>query len=384
MPEPIPLEMELALTRRGTIAVLVALTFALVIPITVPGMSNPAFASHDVGPTRVYFPQTGHHLSNAFLDYWRHQGGLYQFGYPLTEEINEDGLTVQYFERAVFEWHPNASPEWRVQLRRLGADLHGDRRERAFQRVNGESNSSSRYFPETGHRLSFGFKSYWERHGALRIIGYPLSEEFTEDGFTVQYFERARFEWHPEHRGTQYEILLGHLGRQAAALNEVDTSPVGRGQDVNEYLPGLWSEPRPWTPADVTTPPADAPKHLAKWIEVDLTQQYLRAWQGDTLIYGTYVSTGTARTPTPTGTYQIFSKLRYETMTGGTRGIDYYHLENVPHTMYFRSGGYALHGAYWHTNFGTRMSHGCVNLPLGAAEWLYNWSPMGTTVWIHY
>jgi hypothetical protein len=366
---------------------ILVLTLVLMVPVIAPVISPVTLADHDVGPTRVYFPETGHHLSSGFLDYWRHNGGLYQFGYPLTEEINENGQTVQYFERAVFEWHPNAPSGWRVQLRRLGADQTAHRTgEAPFRRVNGQNDANTTFFPETGHRLSFGFKTYWERNGGLRINGYPISEEFQEGGFTVQYFERVRYEWHPEHRGTRYEILLGHLGRQAARDNGVNISPVARGEGVKDYHSSLWYVPAPPPPPAPVgpTPPAGAPKHLSKWIEIDLSKQYLRAWQGSTMVYGTYVSTGTSRTPTPAGTFQIYSKLRYETMTGGTPGIDYYHLTNVPHTMYFLSGGYAIHGAYWHNNFGTPMSHGCVNLPLGAAEWLYNWSPIGTTVWIHY
>jgi hypothetical protein len=79
------------------------------------------------------------------------------------------------------------------------------------------------YFPETGHRLSLGFRDYWRSRGGLAISGLPISEEFTEvspdDGraYTVQYFERARFEYHPEHQGTPHEVLLGRLGHQALA-----------------------------------------------------------------------------------------------------------------------------------------------------------------------
>ncbi len=119
-----------------------------------------------------------------------------------------------------------------------------------------------------------------------------------------------------------------------------------------------------------------------KWIEVDLSDQALRAWEYDRLVFSTLVSTGLPWYPTPTGTFRVYVKLRYEHMRGGTPGIDYYDLPNVPHTMYFYLG-YAIHGAYWHNNFGHPMSHGCVNLPLDAAAWLYDWTPVGTVVWIH-
>ncbi|WP_448576838.1 glycosyl hydrolase family 18 protein [Thermomicrobium sp.] len=84
------------------------------------------------------------------------------------------------------------------------------------------STPERRYFPETGHSLSQGFKAFWERSGGLPIFGYPLTEEFSEVNpdlgkpFTVQYFERQRFEYHPELAGTPYEVQLGRLGVEDA------------------------------------------------------------------------------------------------------------------------------------------------------------------------
>lgn len=344
----------------------------------------PAQAQQEVGPDIVYFPQTGHHLKDNFLTYWRQNGGLYQFGYPLTEEITEDGQTVQYFERAVFEHHPDNPGGWQLLQRRLGADLTVDRRdEQPFQPVSASDDDNTRFFPQTGHRLSHGFKTYWEQNGALRIFGYPITEEFTEDGFTVQYFERARFEWHPEHAGTRFEILLGHLGRQAARENDVDTSPVDRIQGVDDYSPGLWYVPAPPPPPPpAVRPPAGAPVNVSKWIEVDLTNQRVRAWEYNRMVYNTIASTGRPAVPTLTGTFRTYLHLRYGSMSGWTPDRGSYSLANVPYIMYY-DRGYAIHGTYWHSNFGTPQSAGCVNLPTPAAGWIYNWAPVGTTVYIH-
>jgi hypothetical protein len=352
-------------------------------PCVLESVPDIAFQS-EVGPDRVYFPQTGHHLGGRFLTYWRANGGLYQFGYPLTEEKTESGLTVQYFERAVFEYHSGNAPEWRVLQRRLGADQTANRSsEQPFMRVSASDDGNTRYFQATGHRLSHGFKTYWERNGGLRIFGYPISEEFTENDRTVQYFERARFEWHPEHRGTRYEILLGHLGRQAARDGGVDTSPVQRIAGVQDYHPNLWYvPPPPPPPAPAVQPPAGAPTHVAKWIQVDLTNQRVRAWEYDRVVYSTIAATGRPAVPTLTGTFRTYLHLRYGNMAGWTPDRGSYNLANVPYIMYY-DRGYAIHGTYWHQNFGTPQSAGCVNLPTADAGWIYNWAPVGTTVYIH-
>lgn len=122
-----------------------------------------------------------------------------------------------------------------------------------------------------------------------------------------------------------------------------------------------------------------------KWIEVDLSDQILRAWQGNRLFLATLVSTGKWG-KTPTGEFQIWSKFKYTKMSGGSKEKGtYYYLPNVPYTMYFK-GGFGIHGTYWHSNFGTPMSHGCINMPTPMAEQLFYWAgpelPEGKNSWI--
>ncbi len=366
--------------RRITLLLIVALSL-LGLVATVPRSAR-AEAPNDVGPERVYFPQTGHYLAYGFLDYWHHNGDIPIFGYPISEEFSQNGRTVQYFERAVLEWHPEAPVAYRVQGRRLGANLTAERATTGpFKPIVAGNDANCSYYPQTGHRLCWGFRYFWHANSGLPIFGYPISEEFVENGLTVQYFERARFEWHPQNP-EPYKVLLGRLGSVAADRDGVNRAPVPKSDTVPIYSPGLWYVPAPPGPGDVRTPPPGAPTWLAKWIEVDLSDQYLRAWEYRSVVFGTYVSTGTALHPTPTGTYSVFAKLRYDDMTGGTPGVDYYYLPDVPYVMYFYDS-YAIHGTYWHNNFGHVMSHGCVNLPLNAAAWMYNWTPYGTTVWIH-
>lgn len=111
-----------------------------------------------------------------------------------------------------------------------------------------------------------------------------------------------------------------------------------------------------------------------KWIEIVLSEQKVYAWEGSKKIYEFVVSTGRQWTPTPEGEFRIWAKLKATRMKGGSveKG-DYYDLPNVPYVMFFNKG-YGLHGTYWHNNFGTPMSHGCVNLKIADAKTLFEWT----------
>lgn len=119
-----------------------------------------------------------------------------------------------------------------------------------------------------------------------------------------------------------------------------------------------------------------------KKIIVDRSEQKLYAYEGEELFMELSISTGLDSLPTPRGTFQIFDKTPSRYMQGPLPGIsdDYYDLPGVPWTMYFTTSGAAIHGAYWHDNFGVQWSHGCVNLRPEDAERLYKWTPIGTTV----
>jgi lipoprotein-anchoring transpeptidase ErfK/SrfK len=131
-----------------------------------------------------------------------------------------------------------------------------------------------------------------------------------------------------------------------------------------------------WTPP-LTSPATETPApqpvsqrtiEEEKWIDVDLTRQQLTAYEGSTPMLQVSVSTGLPRTPTVVGEFRIYWKLLATDMAGPN-----YYLPNVPYTMYFYRS-YALHGTYWHNNFGQPMSHGCVNLRTEEAEWLFSWA----------
>ncbi|MCB0257784.1 MAG: L,D-transpeptidase, partial [Anaerolineae bacterium] len=134
-----------------------------------------------------------------------------------------------------------------------------------------------------------------------------------------------------------------------------------------------------------------------KWIEVSLSQQRMWAYHGDTVILSSLISTGLPPNTTEIGTFRIRMKFEKQTMSGfesntgevvslgdnPVAGATRYEVKDVPNVMYMNSEAEAFHGAYWHNNFGNRMSHGCVNQPLDVAAYMYGWTPIGTMVRVH-
>lgn len=203
----------------------------------------------------------------------------------------------------------------------------------------------------------------------------------------------------------------GQASPARALFGEVQSTPVlGAAVDVDKptYTPTFTSTFTPtatftstptftatFTPTQTFTPtntplptntpflPAtEAPTRVSsggvRWIDVDLSDQMLYAYEGNTIVASFLVSTGVPAFPTVVGQFRIYIKLESTLMAG-----DGYYLPNVPYTMYFYKG-YGIHGTYWHSNFGHPMSHGCVNMYTPDSEWLFYWAPLGTLVNVHY
>jgi len=123
------------------------------------------------------------------------------------------------------------------------------------------------------------------------------------------------------------------------------------------------------------------------WTEVDLYEQTFAAYEGNRMVYATLISSGLNRWPTREGLFQVWDRFYEYKMSGAEGQIDYYYLEDIPYIMYFdQLKDIALHGTYWHDRFGYKHSHGCVNMPIKDAEWIFNWSaeaPNDLWVWVH-
>lgn len=190
-------------------------------------------------------PQTGFCAENAFLDFWtavdQATGGyaLDILGYPISPTLRApDGRIVQYYERAIFEWHPENPVQYQVELSRLGAEaVDGSPQLKPLAAQPpvscGALQETCTTVGQTNHSLRGDFLQYWLGNGGLPVFGYPLTEQFplratNGQNFTAQYFERNRFELHPENADPRYRVLLGRLGAEALATNAaaVKTWPV--------------------------------------------------------------------------------------------------------------------------------------------------------------
>lgn len=192
---------------------------------TGPGNTGSTFGPAQPAQPRsgcVYFSETKHNVCAGFLSYWQKFGGLTSYGLPLTEEFVENGVTVQYFERARFEWHSGVDPaRYDVQLGLLGDEQTAGRQGTgAFAPASIESSADCVYFAATKHNLCSNFKEFWDAFGGLDIYGMPISEPFQEvnpdtgETYTVQYFERARMELHPGGWPAHFDVFLGRLGAE--------------------------------------------------------------------------------------------------------------------------------------------------------------------------
>jgi hypothetical protein len=324
----------------------------LILPDSVPGLA-------------VYFPETGHHLSWPFLNFWRSQGNGLTLGAPVSEQTEVQGLRTQYFQFAKCIH----SPWGAVRLSPIGdlyAGLDGLPRlsytEMCAQTRNPSGDAAVRFI------------KYWRRRGGFAVLGSPVTPVLEYKGNIFQHFQNVRMEYHPETVEDYYRSQEQYLGISLLGYREVQLTPLGAALAARE---GVDTRGVPVRAGAV------ALSHLGgnKRIDVSLTQQTLRLLEGDALIYQAPVSSGSYYHPTVTGEFRVIQKIPKMLM----RGPDYY-LPNVPYNLYFHPQGlgYFIHGTYWHDRFGATQSygtsHGCVNLDLGDAEFVYDWSDVGTAV----
>ena len=340
----------------------------------------------------VYFEETGHTVAGPFWRLWRSYG-LDGFGYPITEPFEDGGVVNQYFQRARMELADPAGAlaslgSGGVRLGLLGLESGGAEPAPAAQ--PGESGDSpaatpgTRLIPETGHAVSGAFLPAYDHWKAL--LGPPIAPEHPTAVGYVQYFATARLEW-----DARLGVRLGLLGDELAAERVVETAPVDQPAgaitwtQVASVLIADEAE-RATLGATVSGGQGFVPEFGEKWIAVSIAKQRVTAYEHAKPVFTDLCSTGVAaKGLTNRGVFAIWRRVANETMDSTTIGIPkgdpkYYKLENVLYTQYFDFTGEALHYAWWHNNFGTPMSYGCVNLRLATAKWFWDWATLGTRV----
>lgn len=188
--------------------------------------------------------------------------------------------------------------------------------------------------------------------------------------------------------GASHDILKSWpAGRRALVYGEVKGEPYnGSTQWYQVAVPPEQSAfvHSSFVKKQADVMPVDKAAYTGRWFDVNLTQQVIVAYLGASAQYMAQTASGTKKNATDTGAYPTFWRLVSQRMQGDNLfSDDYYNLDSVPYIQYFHPSGEAIHGAYWHDNFGTPMSHGCVNTSIVAAQWMLQWAPLGTKVVVH-
>jgi lipoprotein-anchoring transpeptidase ErfK/SrfK len=368
----------------GVVALALTLLTLLLAPLGTP---RPAFAQNLVAG----------YIAVPFRGYYEQNGGALSLGNSQTGLLRQGTMPVQYFDKGRLEDHSAsvADPAWRVQrgrltvelmertpqfmvsgsttsyaeLKALGATMHAP--PEWFTGGTGTLDDGTIFVPyDAALRPAHGYivpPYFWQYlnradvfpAGWLAAAGLPVTDVFPtivyKDGVPRQVMMQA------------YERIVLTYDAMNPADWQVEMGNIG------------WD-------AMVALGLVNRPQGGAKRIEISLARQWLYAYEGDEMVFDAPVTTGKDDWETPTGSFSIFYKVALTDMKGEDkeRG-EKWEVKNVPHAMYFREGGFAIHGAYWHNMFGSgvRLSHGCVNLPLDAAEMLYNWAPVGTSVVVY-
>ena len=314
----------------------------------------------------LYFSETGHHLSREYLRRWARMGGIVTLGPPISEPTMKRFIEYQAFRNGVLYRDVDDSV-----IRTVTGEPNTLPAGEALSRSYAGSRDPNHGDASTGFRFAstwFGphpllWKTFLEGGGVF-VFGYPISNLVQESSVRVQWFQNARLEIDEDS-----QVRISPLGELMADALELDTRRVPMRPDALLFR-GV-SNPIPHGRIE------------DRRIEVDLSRQRLAAFQGENSVYDVLVSTGRQLTPTPTGTFQIVRRVENERMTGGVPGTEsYYDLSDIYFTQYFTWNGHALHYAYWHNNFGNEMSHGCINMSLWDAKWIWNFADSGVPITI--
>ena len=211
----------LAKVSRYRVLPLVLLAISVVIALAIGlWLNRGAYAS---SADFEYFASTQHSVQGDFLSFFREHGGLEVFGYPITEQFSQDGRTIQYFQKARMELHPENAPENRIQLADIASQM-GFVTPRIPQSDIPQGDPTRVYFPGTGHTVGLPFLRFFNEHGGQAVLGQPITEAepVGTRGEQKQYFERARMDFNPDLSPGQ-QMELADLGQSHFVFAGIDS-----------------------------------------------------------------------------------------------------------------------------------------------------------------
>lgn len=352
----------------------------------------------------AFVPETGHSVTGYMLDYWRANGAASVYGNPISQPFGASNqLYSQAFERGIFQYSPywvysddatvrlmpivkQDIEENRLETRSDGRRQAADRRSSSVPasvdvvRANTVAAEGGRISNTTGYSISGLFGAWYDNHEGWFYLGAPVSEPMRIRGVEGQMYENGIL------LNQDGVVQVAPLPRENPTKYGFDTTPIDQG-DRPIYSEAMFYST--WNPYGVDPSTVEGQKHIV----VSISEQKFYAYQGNTLVLETYTSTGLSPNDTEIGQFHVRIKYASQTMEGFTDGSgevislgseggegELYSVPDVPHVMYINYQAEAIHGAYWHSNFGARMSHGCINLPLDVAAFMFEFAPLGTPV----
>lgn len=372
-----------------------------------------------------FFPETGHTISGRVAKFWQAQGDLAIFGMPTTEPFAEKGtgLTIQVFERAVLEDNGSAGVTVRKMAAQLAEDdgLLGDPAflpapptGGATRLVKAEDGLRLRGLPSLNADIIAVLPDNAEFIAAPNesgnwiggyLDGYAgwVSADFLKDPPALPKISVK--DWNP---GIWQGAALGETNVRSKPTTTSDIVEVlqyGDELTVKAWVKGeevftganLWAQMDDGkfvyarnigrnAPVEPPPLPSDAPA-IGRWIDVQLTQQLMTAYEDRNPVRVSVTTTGMAGWETPPGFFTILRRVANETMESGAIGAEnFYKLEDVLFTQYFTDRGHAIHFAWWRTpeTIGRPGSHGCLNLLFDDSQFYWEWANIGTPVYVHY
>ena len=314
--------------------------------------------------TTVYVPQTGHNVSGSILEHWTRYGSQSTFGWPVTEPQSRGGQIVQFFEFGALTTDPD-SPEYTgVRSLAAGSDWINRRAHQLSSLVRDFTEANIPWNPEVGMHPAF---ADWHRDtGGVFAWGDPIDWAYRLDAETIlQPFQKT--------------VAVSKAGQPPNPM------PIGRFLAAAHGLSSASVSPsrgaRLYDPADFR--PSHGPLE-GRWVDVNLSTQLVTLHSSEGPVYRATTSSGKDRFETPPGSFLVNRKVKSERMAGLWGTQEFYDISNVYNTIYFTWEGHAFHYAYWHDDFGTRRSHGCLNMRLPDSAFTYDFCQVGTRIDIHF